>query len=81
MEVDDPSSDHHLFWTEPPETVFVVKKIRDGDVTEKFKVVVKFLAEVSQTLCCYLLLCTWWPPCLCLISSHMFGFACTYVCT
>ena len=53
IEVDDPSSDHHLFWTEPPETVLVVKKIRDGDVTEKFKVIVKFLVEVSPTLCCY----------------------------
>ena len=47
IEKDDPSCDHHLYWIEPPETVLVVKKIRDTDVTEKFKVIVKFLVQVS----------------------------------
>jgi len=48
IEKDDPSCEHHLYWNEPPETVLVVKKIRDTDVTEKFKVIVKFLVQVSR---------------------------------
>ena len=43
---EDPSCDHHLFWPTPPETVLVVKKIRDTEVTEKFKTIVTFLMKV-----------------------------------
>lgn len=44
--LEDPSCDHHLYWPSPPETVLVVKKIRDNDVTEKFKTIVSFVVKV-----------------------------------
>ena len=44
---EDPSCEHHLYWPTPPETILVVKKIRDIEVTEKFKIIVSFLVEVS----------------------------------
>jgi NAD+ kinase len=42
---EDPSCEHHLYWPSPPETVLVVKKIRDLEVTEKFKTIVAFLMK------------------------------------
>ena len=45
---EDPSCEHHLYWPCPPDTVLVVKKIRDTEVTVKFKTIVRFLMNVSK---------------------------------
>ena len=45
--MEDPSAEYHLFWEQPPTTIFVVKKIGDPEVTKKFVEVAKWLIEVS----------------------------------
>jgi hypothetical protein len=46
--LEDPSCDHHLYWTSPPEIVLVVKKIRDLEVTQKFKTIITFLVKTLE---------------------------------
>ena len=46
---EDPSCKHHLYWPSPPETVLVVKKIRDLEVTVKFKTIISFLMKVCSS--------------------------------
>ncbi|CAI8019915.1 NAD kinase [Geodia barretti] len=46
--LEDPSCDHHLYWTSPPQTVLVVKKFRDLEVTEKFKTIIAFLVKTLE---------------------------------
>ena len=45
--MEDPSAEYHLYWKQPPSTMFVVKKIGDPEVTKKFVEVAKWLIEVS----------------------------------
>ena len=46
---EDPACEHHLYWSEPPKRVLVVKKFRDPCVTEKFKVLTTWLVKVTIT--------------------------------
>ena len=44
---DDPACEHHLYWSEPPERVLVIKKFRDLYVTAKFKELTTWLVKVT----------------------------------
>ena len=63
---EDPSCEHHLYWPSPPETVLVVKKIRDLEVTEKFKTIVAFLMKV----CNIILVTLYHYTCTCIYHLH-----------
>ena len=45
----DPSCDHHLHWSSPPEYVLLMKKFCDDEVTQKFMEVARWLTEVSDS--------------------------------
>jgi hypothetical protein len=44
---DDPSCEHHLYWSDPPERVLAIKKFRDLGVTAKFKELTTWLVKVT----------------------------------
>jgi len=44
-EKEDPSCEHHLYWSQRPEKVLVVKKFRDEEVTQKFKELTTWLVK------------------------------------
>ena len=46
---DDPSCEHHLTWCDPPETILIVKKINDKEITKKFVELCIYLIKVSKS--------------------------------
>ena len=44
---DDPSCEHHMTWCDSPETILIIKKIGDKEVTEKFVELCTYLIKES----------------------------------
>ena len=44
--LEDPGCGHHLWWLSPPDTVLIMKKFKDPEVTKKFKEMCSWIIEV-----------------------------------
>jgi len=44
--LEDPGCGHHLWWLSPPDTVLIMKKFKDPEVTKKFKELCSWIVEV-----------------------------------
>ena len=48
MTVEDPACEHHLHWMVTPNTVLIMKKFKDPQVTTKFKQLCTWIIMVQQ---------------------------------
>ena len=73
---EDPSCEHHLTWNDYPETILIIKKIGDKEVTEKFVQLCSYLLSVSAVCMC-VHVCV----CMCVyVCVHVCACVCTCVC-
>ena len=46
--MEDPACEHHLYWMTPADTVLIMKKYKDSQVTTKFKQLCMWIIKVQN---------------------------------